>query len=135
MTKTSTIEPTVKEFLDNPYVATVTTLRADGSPHTTVVWMETDRDALWFNTARNRAKARHIEADPRVSLTVVDPENSYRWVSITGRAELVDDGADAQIDRLAKKYLGKDEYPWRSAEEQRVGVRIVPERVEVVGIE
>ncbi len=135
MMTTTTIDPKVKEFLDNPFVATVTTLRADGSPHTTVVWTETGSDAVWFNTAHGRAKARHIEADPRVSLTVVDPANSYRWVSITGRAALVDNGADDQIDRLAKKYLGKDEYPWRSAEEQRVGVRIVPEQVEAFGIE
>lgn len=132
---TTAIEPKVKEFLDHPYVATVTTLRADGSPHSTVVWLETGPDALWFNTARHRAKARYIEADPRVSLMVVDPENAYRWVSISGRAELVGEGADAQIDRLAKKYLGKDEYPWRSADEQRVGVRIVPDRVEAYGLE
>ena len=90
---------------------------------------------MWFNTAHGRAKARHIEADPRVSLTVVDPVNSFRWVSITGRAELVDDGADDQIDRLAKKYLCKDEYPYRTAEEKRVSVRIVPEQVEAIGIE
>lgn len=135
MTTTTTIEPNVKEFLDNPFVATVTTLRADGSPHTTVVWTESGSDEVWFNTAHGRAKARHIEADPRVSLTVVDPVNSYRWVSITGRAELVDDGADDQIDRLAKKYLGKDEYPYRTAEEKRVSVRIVPEQVEAIGIE
>ena len=66
---------------------------------------------------------------------VVDPENSYRWVAISGRAELTEDGADPQIDRLAKTYLGKDEYPWRDPDETRVTVRFAPDHVEATGLE
>src|SRR5581483_9446820 len=103
-----------KQFLGNPYYAVVTTLRADGSPHSTVVWVDVDDDGTpSFNTARGRAKPRHLERDPRASLLVVDPQDGYKWVAVSGRAELTEDGADAQIDRLAKKYLGQDEYPFR----------------------
>ena len=130
----ATLTESQQEFLDKPYVGVATTLREDGSPHATVVWVDAD-GGLSFNTARGRAKPNHLEKDPRLSLTVVDPENPYRWVSVSGTAELVDEGADDQIDRLAKKYLGKDEYPWRSPTEQRVSVRINPEKVDSYGFD
>ena len=123
------------QFLDNPYVGVVTTLREDGSPHATVVWVDRDNGTVSFNTARGRAKERHLNRDPRVAITVVDPQNSYQWVSVSGTAELTEDGADPQIDRLAKKYLGKDEYPWRSAEEQRVMVKIRVDKIDASGFD
>jgi len=119
---------------ENPFVGVATTLRDDGSPHSTVVWVDAS-DGISFNTARGRAKERHVARDPRVSLMVVDPENTHRWVAVSGRAELVDEGADDQIDRLAKKYLGKDTYPWRSPTERRVTVKITPEQVDSTGFE
>ena len=124
-----------REFLGNPYAATVTTLRQDGSPHSTVVWIDSENGNLVFNTAVGRAKERHLRNDPRVAVMVVDPENTYRWVAVTGRAELTTDGADDQIDKLSKKYLGEDKYPWRSAEEQRINVRITPEKVDSAGFD
>ena len=131
----ATLTEQQRKFLEQPYVGEVTTLRPDGSPHTTVVWVDTDTDEVTFNTAVGRAKERYLRQDPRVSLIVVDPENAYRWVSVSGQAELTTEGADEQIDRLAKKYLGKDEYPWRDPSEQRVKVRIKPEHVEVTGLD
>ena len=131
----STLDDNARKFLEHPYVGTVTTLRQDGSPHSTIVWVDVDEDGLSFNTAAGRAKPRHLERDPRVSLLVVDPENTYKWVSISGTAELTTDGADSQIDRLAKKYLGQDEYPWRKPEEQRIKVRINPEHVDSYGFD
>ena len=124
-----------RAFLESPFVGTITDLRPDGSPHTTVVWVDVDEDGVSFNTAYGRAKPRYIDRDPRVSLTVVDPDNAYRWISVSGTAELVDEGADEQIDRLAKKYLGKDTYPFRSEGERRVTVRIAPFRVETRGLD
>ena len=124
-----------REFLDQPYVGEVTTLRDDGSPHTTVVWVDTDTDVVMFNTAVGRAKERNIRRDPRVSLIVVDPGNAYKWISVSGEAELTTDGADAQIDKLAKKYLGADEYPNRRPGEQRVKVRIAPEHITASGLD
>src|SRR3954471_17905088 len=131
------LDDKARKFLaDNAFAATVTTLRQDGSPHSTIVWVDVlDDGTPSFNTARGRAKARHLENDPRVSLMMVDPENQYRWVSVSGRAELTEEGADAQIDKLAKKYIGKDEYPWRSAEETRVKVLIDPEKVDASGFD
>ena len=131
----ATLDEKARKFLEEPFVGEVTTLRSDGSPHTTVVWVDVDTDEVIFNTAVGRAKERYLRKDPRVSLIVVDPENSYRWVSVSGTAALTTDGADDEIDRLAKKYLGKDEYPWRKPEEQRISVRIRPERVDASGLD
>jgi len=125
-----------KQFLaENPFVGTVTTLRDDGSPHSTIVWVDVEDGKVSFNTARGRAKPRHLERDPRASLLVVDPNDPYKWVAVSGTAELTEEGADSQIDKLAKKYLGKDEYPWRNPEETRVKVLIEPEHVDASGLE
>jgi PPOX class probable F420-dependent enzyme len=121
-------------FLESLFVGTVTDLRPDGSPHTTVVWVDVDEEGVSFNTAYGRAKPRYIERDARVSLTVVDPGDAYRWLSISGTATLVDEGADEQIDRLAWKYIGKEKYPFRAPGEQRVTVRIAPDRIESRGL-
>ena len=131
----ATLDDKARKFLEEPFVGEVTTLRPNGSPHTTVVWVDVDTDVVMFNTAVGRAKERYLRNDPRVSLIVVDPENAYRWVSVDGTAELTTDGADAQIDKLAKKYLGQDEYPWRKPEEQRITVRIKPEKVDSAGLD
>ena len=131
----ATLTDKQREFLDNPFVATVTTLRKDGSPHDTVVWIDTDNGTVLFNTAVGRAKERHLRDDPRVAVMVIDPENPWHWVSVSGQAELTTEGADAQIDKLAKKYLGKDEYPWRNPEEQRINVVITPEKVDSAGFD
>jgi len=125
-----------REFLENPFVGTITDLRPDGSPHTTVVWVDVDGDGgVSFNTAHGRAKPRYIAGDSRVSLTVVDPADPYRWLSVSGTATLVDEGADEHIDRLAKKYIGADSYPFRSPEERRVTVRISATRIESRGLD
>ena len=123
------------EFLANPFVGAVTTLRKDGSPHTTVVWVDYDDGTVRFNTAVGRAKERHLRDDPRVSVTVVDPSNAYKWVSVTGRGELTTDGADEHINKLTKKYIDKDEYPFRGPGEQRIMIRVTPERVDSYGFD
>src|SRR3954453_13731108 len=130
----ASLDEKARKFLEQPFVGEVTTLRDDGSPHSTVVWVDVNPDVVMFNTAVGRAKERHLRKDPRVALIVVDPENAYRWVSLSGTADLTTDGADGQIDKLAKKYLGQDEYPWRKPEEERITVKIRPERVETTGL-
>jgi PPOX class probable F420-dependent enzyme len=125
-----------RKFLDeSPNVGVVTTLRADGSPHSTIVWVDVENGKVSFNTARGRTKSKNLERDPRASLLMVDPNNAWKWVAVSGPAELTEEGADAQIDKLAKKYLGKDEYPWRSPEETRVKVLIEPEKVDATGFD
>ena len=129
------LTPAQRDFLENPFVGVVTDLRPDGSPHSTIVWVDVDDEGVSFNTAYGRAKPRYIAGDGRVSLTVVDPQDPYRWLSVSGTATLLDDGADGQIDRLAKKYIGADSYPFRQPGEQRVSVRIAIEQVDGRGVD
>jgi PPOX class probable F420-dependent enzyme len=130
------LEGKKRKFLEeNPFVGTVTTLREDGSPHSTIVWVDVDGGKVSFNTARGRAKSVHLEHDPRASVLVVDPNDTHKWVSVSGRAELTEEGADAQIDKLAKKYIGEDTYPWHTPEETRVKVLIDAEKVDAAGFD
>ena len=113
-------------FLEQPFVGVVTTLASEGSPQSTVVWVDVDDEGVSINTAYGRVKPRNLARDPRISLVVVDPKDPYRWLKVNGTATLVDDGADAQIDRLSKKYTGRDVYGSRQPGEQRVSVRDQP---------
>jgi PPOX class probable F420-dependent enzyme len=132
----SKLEGKPSEFLDqNPFVGVATTLRDDGSPHSTIVWVDVEDGKASFNTARGRAKSDHLEHDPRASLLMVDPNDSHKWVAVSGPARVTEEGADAQIDKLAKKYLGKDVYPWRSPDETRIKVVIEPEKVDATGFD
>jgi PPOX class probable F420-dependent enzyme len=116
-----------REFLQNPFFGVATTLRKDGSPHSTVVWVDVDEEGVSFNTAYGRRKPRNLERDPRATLTVVDPEDGHRWLSISGTARLVEEGAVEQIDRLSHKYRGR---PYDLPPGQRrVTVRITPKRI------
>lgn len=115
-------------FLDRN-LGWATTIREDGTPHSTIVWIDYEDGAVLFNTAKPRAKWRNLERDPRVTVSVVDPEDEFNYVSVTGRAELEFEGADAHIDKLARKYTEHETYPWHRPEEQRVIVRVRPERV------
>jgi PPOX class probable F420-dependent enzyme len=119
---------------ENPFAAVATTIRRDGSAHSTVVWIDEVDGEVWFNTAVGRAKERHLRANPRVTVAVVDPSNAYRWLAVTGTASLQEEGADEHIDKLAKKYLGQDVYPWHRADQQRIIVRIRPQRIDATGI-
>jgi len=118
------------DLFDKKAFAHLATLRRDGSPHVTPVWVDFDGTHVRFNTARGRAKTEHLAREPRVGLSIQDPDNPYRYVEIRGRvAAMTEDGADAHIDALAKKYIGQDRYPWRQPGEVRVMVKILPERV------
>jgi PPOX class probable F420-dependent enzyme len=105
------------------------TLKADGSPMVTPVWVDWDGEYVLLNTLRARAKPGQIERDPRVEIAVYNLENPYQHVRISGRAELVEEGAEEHIDKLTQKYVGEDTYPWRAPGDRRVIVRIKPERV------
>ena len=124
----TTLSDAEREFLENPFVGVVTTLQRDGSPQSTVVWIDVDDDGVSINTAYGRVKPRNLEHDPRLSLVVVDPNDAYRWFKVVGAGRLVDEGADEQIDRLSKKYTGRDVYANRQPREQRATVRIDPVR-------
>lgn len=120
---------------ENPFVGVLTTLRRDGSPHSTVVWVDVEDGVVSFNTEEGRAKVRHLDEDARVALIVVDPSDPYRWVSISGATDVTTEGAREQIDELAKKYLGEDEYPWANPDKRRLKVVIQPAHVDSSGFE
>jgi PPOX class probable F420-dependent enzyme len=116
-------------LLKEPQLAHVATVMPDGSPHVTPVWVDTDGEALLFNTAKGRIKYNNLLRNPAVAVSVADKEDDYRTVVVRGRAEFVEEGADAHIDKLAKKYLGKDKYPFKREGEERVIVRVIPEKI------
>jgi PPOX class probable F420-dependent enzyme len=111
-------------LIDEPHLGFVATVMADGTPQITPVWVDRDGGDLRFNTARGRVKTNNLERDPNVAVLVIDERDPYRWVSIRGTAELIDDGADAHIDALATKYTGADSFKGRTPEQRRVTVKV-----------
>jgi PPOX class probable F420-dependent enzyme len=129
-----TIPSTHADLLQKKAFANLATLNPDGSPQVTPVWFEFDGTNLLINTARGRKKDRNLRRDPRVAVSISDPENPYRYLGIQGRvSEMTENGADAHIDKLAKKYLDKDKYPFRAPGEVRVMLKIVPEQIHTNG--
>lgn len=119
-----------KDLLGRPVFVHFTTINSDGSPQTSPVWVAVDGDDIIINSAVGRVKDKNVRRDPRVALSAVDPDNPYDALMIQGRVvDISTQGADAQIDALAKKYLGQDQYPFRKAGEVRVNYRIRPEKV------
>lgn len=114
--------------------ASLATLMPDGSAQVTPVWVDLEGDLVLVNTARGRQKDKNMRRDPRVAMAIIDPENPYRYLEIRGRiAEITEEGADPHIDKMAKKYLGADKYPYRQPSETRVIFKIQPERVNTMG--
>jgi PPOX class probable F420-dependent enzyme len=116
-----------RAFIRQPNYGVVTTLRADGSPHSTVVWVDEEDGKILFNTALHRAKWRELDRDPRASVLVVAPDG-YHWVSASGPVTLTTEGALEDVERLSSKYDG---HPFRPLEEGevRVTARLAPDRV------
>ena len=122
-----------RDIFDKKAFAHVATIGAGGGLHVTPVWVDFDGTHIRFNTARGRVKDRNLQRNPKIALAVQDPDNPYRYVQVRGRAELIEEGAEAHIDALAKKYIGQDHYPWRRPGEVRVMVRVAPEHVQGMG--
>jgi PPOX class probable F420-dependent enzyme len=127
----ATIPEKYQDLFTKKSFAHLATVGRNGVPQVTPVWCDFDGTHILFNTARGRVKHRKLQENPRVALSVQDPDNAYRYVQVQGRvAEMTEQGADAHIDALAKKYLGKDKYPFRQPGEVRVIVKILPERIQ-----
>jgi PPOX class probable F420-dependent enzyme len=124
------LTPGQAQLLLEPNFAVVATLREDGSPQATVVWIDWDGERAVFNTTTLRAKGRHLVQEPRVSIAVWDRDDPYRSLELQGEAELDFEGADEHIAALARKY-GRDTY----TRGNRVIVRVRPQRVHVYGVE
>lgn len=126
-----------EEFLDlfnKKAFGSLGTIMPDGSPQVTPVWVDREGETVLVNTAKGRQKDKNIQRDPRVALTLIDPDNPYRYLEIRGRVvEATENGAKDHIDKMAKKYLGVDKYPYAQPGEQRLLLRIRPERVSSMG--
>jgi len=114
--------------------ANLATVNADGTPQVTPVWFDWDGSRLRINTAKGRVKDKNLRRTPTVALTIIDPDNPYRYVQVKGRvANVTESGADAHIDALSKKYTGQDRYAKRTPGEVRVIFTITPDRVQTMG--
>jgi PPOX class probable F420-dependent enzyme len=119
-----------KHLFENKDFAHVATLNSDGSPQVSAVWVGLDGDLITFNTAEGRLKTKNLHRDERVAISIADQENPYENLIVQGKVvEMAQDGADDDIDALAKRYLGADSYPFRQPGEERVIVKIEPEKV------
>ena len=114
--------------------ASLATTMPDGSPQVTPVWFDYKDGVIRVNTAKGRVKARNMKEGAPVALSIMDPDNAYRYIQLRGRVKRVSEaGADQHIDSLAKKYLGKDKYPFRQPGEVRVMYEIEPKSASGLG--
>jgi PPOX class probable F420-dependent enzyme len=126
----STIPDNFSDLFQKKAFAQLATLMKDGSPQVTPVWCEFDGKHVVINSAKGRTKDLNMRRNPVVALSIQDPDNPYRHLSLQGKVvEITEKGADANIDKLSKKYLGKDVYPNRRPAEVRVIYRILPEKI------
>ncbi|HEY1932739.1 MAG TPA: PPOX class F420-dependent oxidoreductase [Acetobacteraceae bacterium] len=122
-----------QDLLEKKAFAHLATLMPDGSPQVTPVWFDHANGHIRVNTAKGRVKARNMQEGSRVALSILDPDNAYRYMQIRGRVvRMTEDGADAHIDGLAKKYLEKDKYPFRQPGEVRMMYEIEPLAVQTM---
>ncbi len=127
----SKLSDSALKLLEGKNLLYITTINPDGSPQITPVWVDTDGKNVLVNTAVGRRKQKNVTRDPRVALGLNKPTDFYDVALIRGRVieQITGLAADKHIDKLAKKYLEKDTYPWRNAAEKRVILKIQPERV------
>jgi PPOX class probable F420-dependent enzyme len=120
----------IRKLLEAPNLASLATLMPDGSPQVTPVWVDFDGTHILVNTAEGRQKPRNVRRDPRVAVSIFNHQSPYSYATIRGRVvEITHEGAEQHIDRMAKKYLGRDTYPFRGPGERRVILKIAPEHV------
>ncbi len=120
-----------QDLFERESFAHFATLMPDGTPQVTPVWIDSDDGDVLVNTARGRRKERNVEADPKVGLSILDPDDPYRYVSIRGEvADVTEEGAVEHIDELARRYMDVEEYPHHGDED---GERVIV-RIEVAGV-
>ena len=130
----STVPEQFKDLFSKVAFAHLATVMPDGSPQVTPVWFDYDGSHIRVNSAKGRVKDKNMRRNKNVALSIQDPDNAYRYLAVQGEIDqITEEGADAHIDQLAKKYLGKDKYPFRGPGEVRVIYKIRPEKVSTMG--
>jgi PPOX class probable F420-dependent enzyme len=127
------IPQSLRKILEDKAYGHVTTFDAQGKPQVTMVWLDVDGDEVLFNTAEGRRKPANLRRDPRIIVSVQDRNTPQSYAVFHGKARITEEGADAQIDKLAKRFLGADKYPYRQPGEKRLTVRIRVDRIGGVG--
>jgi PPOX class probable F420-dependent enzyme len=120
-----------RQRLSDPNLGFLATIMKDGSPQVSPIWVDVDGDHVVFNTAKGRVKEQNLRRDPRDSISIDDKDDPKTKVDILGPdVDMVEvDEADAHLDKLAQKYLGKEKYPGHKEDEKRVIVKIEPETI------
>jgi PPOX class probable F420-dependent enzyme len=122
------------DLLQKPAFGNLSTLMHDGSPQVTPVWVDFDGKHVLVNSAKGRLKDKNMRRDPRVSISLQDPANPYRYLEIRGKVvDITEKGADDHINKMSQKYLGKPVYPYRQPGEVRVLYKIEPQKVSSMG--
>ena len=126
---------TWRDLLENKKTfAHVATLMPDGTPQSTPVWIDYRNGKVLVNSARGRVKVQNLKPGSAVAISITDPDNPYRYVQIRGKvARVTEEGASEHIDKMAKKYMGVDKYPYSKPGEVRVLYKILPEHTTVMG--
>lgn len=124
-----TLPQSVKKIMQDKAYGHVVTVGPEGKPQVTMVWMDVDGDEVVFNTAEGRLKPRNLRRDPRVIISVQDRNDAQSHMVFHGKATVTEAGADQHIDKLAKRFLGADKYPFRRPGEKRLLVRIKVDRI------
>ena len=117
-------------LVERPVLVSLATVQPDGQPQVTPVWIDMEGDLLRVNTAKGRQKHVNMDERPMVTVLAIDPDNAFRYIEVRGRVtRITEEGGDAHIDTLAKKYLGADSYPYRNPAETRLVIYVEPTRV------
>ncbi len=127
---TGNMTPQVAQLIEDKNLAFVATIMKNNSPQITPVWIDLVDGKIIVNTAEGRVKQRNVSRDPRVAISIVDRNDPYNMVTIQGQVvEQTTEGADRHIDKMAKKYLGVDKYPFAMPGEKRILLKIVPQKI------
>jgi PPOX class probable F420-dependent enzyme len=134
MTDASAIPASHRDLLDSTALADVATIGPKGEPQNNPVWFDWDGQHLKFSQTTKRQKYRNLKREPRVAISIVDPANPYRYIEIRGRVVRVDEDPNfAFIDKMAKKYIDQEKYPWHQPGDERVVVVVEPEHTTQMG--
>jgi PPOX class probable F420-dependent enzyme len=118
-----------RKMLQDKAYGHVVTSAPNGRPQATMVWVDAEGDEVLFNTAEGREKARNLRRDPRVVISIQDRNNPQAYLLVHGTASVAETGADAHIDKLSKRFLGVDKYPYRQPGEKRLLIRVRVDRL------
>lgn len=119
----------VKKIVQDRAYGHVVTFNKDGKPQVTMVWTDVEGDEVLFNTAEGRLKPKNLRRDPRAIISVQDRNDPQSYMVFHGKASVTEAGADEHIDKLAKRFLGVDKYPFRRPGEKRLVVRVKVDRI------